>query len=119
MDSVDRMDNGRHSDRADTNTKQEGPETMISAAGRHVLLVADRTRDPAVVAAMVESVMAENPAVTLIDIETAFRDGAAQSYIIAGDPFEIVIGMPAWRAALDELGIEPEDNRETLRLTRK
>ena len=90
---------------------------MISASDRHMLLVADRTRDPAVVAAVVESVMADNPAVTLFDVETAFRDGAAHSYIIAGDPFEIVIGMPAWRAALDELGIEPQDNRATLKST--
>ena len=90
---------------------------MISAADRHVLLVADRTRDPAVVTAMIESVMADNPAVTLFEIEAALRDGAAQSYLIAGNPFEIVIGMAAWRAALGELGIEPEDNRETLRLT--
>ena len=88
---------------------------MIGAADRHLLLVADRSRDPSVVKAAVENIMAFNPAVTLHEIEIALRDGAAQSYIIAGDPFEIVIGMAAWRAALGELGIEPEDNRDTLR----
>ena len=88
---------------------------MITADQRHILLVVDRTQNVEAIAAMVDDVLADNPLATPLDIETAFRAAAAHSYLIAdGDDFRIVIGMPAWRAALAEAGTSPDQNRAEL-----
>ena len=44
----------------------------------------------------------------LLDVEIAFRDGAAQSYLMARAEPAIVPGMPAWLTALVEAGVEIE-----------
>ena len=35
-------------------------------------------------------------------------------YLIGKPRLTIVIGMPAWRSALDRLGMSPEQNRQAL-----
>ena len=78
-----------------------------------MLLVADRTRDVDVIAAIVDHVLTENPDATLLDVEMCFRDGAGHSYLIANGP-KIVIGMPTMLAELALAGITPEQNRAAL-----
>jgi hypothetical protein len=80
---------------------------MLTAAHRHQILLADRSRDVATVTAAVRDVLAANPLTTLPEIELALRDAAAQSYVIAdGADFRIVIGIAARLAAL-----KPVDHR--------
>jgi hypothetical protein len=86
--------------------------TTITARHRHMLEVADRTRDVEVISAIVEAVIAEG--VTVIEVEEAFRDCAAQSYLIA-DPFQIVLGMKEMLDAINAAGITPDDNRAALK----
>jgi len=43
---------------------------------RNMLLVADRTRDLDVIAAVIEVVLTESPGATLLDVELCFRDAA-------------------------------------------
>ena len=84
---------------------------------RNMLLVADRTRDLDVIAAVIEVVLTESHA-TLLDIEIAFRDAACLTYLIANDEApKIVLHMPAMLQALNELGITPEENRTRLGTT--
>jgi hypothetical protein len=90
---------------------------VITAEHRRMLEVADRTKDVDVIAGIVHSIMIEAPDLTLLDIETALRDAAAQSYLIAGDKPEIVLGMPAMLATLAAIGVTPEQNRARLSLT--
>jgi hypothetical protein len=84
----------------------------ITARHRHMLEVADRTRDVEVISAIVEAVIAEG--IKPIEVEEAFRDASAQSYLIA-DPFQIVLGMKEMLAALAEHEITPDENRAALR----
>jgi hypothetical protein len=81
----------------------------------HRLLVADRARDAGVIRRAIAEVLAANPETSLLEIETALRDGAAQAYLIAsGAGLSIVFGFPAWRAALNNVGRTPEQNRQLL-----
>ena len=51
----------------------------------------------------------------LSDLEIAFRDRAAQAYVSAtAERFEVVIGMPAWLAALAEARVTAAENRAAL-----
>jgi len=77
-----------------------------------MLEVADRTRDVEVISAIVEAVIAEG--IKPIEVEEAFRDCAAKSYLIA-DPFQIVLGMKEMLDALAEHEITPDENRAALR----
>jgi hypothetical protein len=86
---------------------------MLTAGQRNMLLVADRTRRAEVVAAVIGDVLDQGLA-TPLDIELAFRDARAETYLIAGDELAIVFGMPAWLAALKAAGVTPEDNRAKL-----
>jgi hypothetical protein len=86
---------------------------MITREHRNMLLVADRTRDVDVIAAIVDHVLTENPDATLLEIEMCLRDGAGHSYLIANGP-KIVIGMPTMLAELATAGITPEQNRAAL-----
>jgi len=86
----------------------------LSLDQQHALLIAERSRDVGVITAAVNDVLAENPHATLLDIETAFRDEGSHVYLIAGPTLSVVIGMPAWRAALDRAGLSPETNRMAL-----
>ncbi len=48
-----------------------------------------------------------------LDIETALRAAAGQAYLVANSTtagFEIVLGMPAWHAALADVGVTVEQN---------
>jgi hypothetical protein len=87
----------------------------LALAQVHRLLVADRARDASVIRRAIAEVLAANPETSLLEIETALRDGAAQAYLIAsGAGLSIVFGFPAWRAALDKVGRTPEQNRQAL-----
>ena len=87
----------------------------LALAQVHRLLVADRARDAGVIRRAIAEVLAANPETSLLEIETALRDGAAQAHLIAsGAGLSIVFGFPAWRAALDKVGRTPEQNRQAL-----
>jgi hypothetical protein len=88
---------------------------VITAEQRHQLEVADRTRDIDVIGVIVDDMLVEHPEVTPMDIETALRDAAAQTYLIAHDgEVSIVLGMPDWLTALEHYGMTPEQNRAAL-----
>ena len=78
------------------------------------LLVAERSRDPATIAAAISAVMATNTETNLLEVDEVFRDSGSPVYLIAKPELTIVIGMPAWRAALDRLGMSAEMNRQAL-----
>ena len=80
----------------------------------HFLLLAERSRDASVITAAVTDVLAANPETNLLEIEMAFRDAGSPVYLIAKPDLTIVIGMPAWRSALDRLGMTPQENRYEL-----
>jgi hypothetical protein len=89
----------------------------ITAELRHQLEVADRTRDIDVIMHIVDDMLVEHTDVTPLDIEMCFRDAAAQTYLVADDPNEslsVVLGMPAWRDALNDAGMTPDQNRTAL-----
>ena len=87
----------------------------ITVEQRQQLLVADRTRDIEVISHIVDDMLVEHPDVTPLDIEMCFRDAAAQTYLIAaGGTLSIVLGMPAWRDALNAAGVSPDQNRAAL-----
>ena len=55
--------------------------------------------------------LAANPETNLLDIETALRAAAGQTYLVATTAgFQIVLGMPAWHAALADAGLTVEQN---------
>jgi len=88
----------------------------LSVQHRHALLLADRTGDVGTITTIVTEVLAANPETTPIEIETAFRDAGAQSYLIAGERQSIVRGMPTMLLTLAEAGVTPEQNRVALAL---
>ena len=59
--------------------------------------------------------LAANPDADMFDVEIAFRDGAAQSYLIAGaNTFSIVIGMHEMLMAITAAGMTIKQNRAGL-----
>ena len=86
----------------------------LSVQHRHAVLLADRTGDVGTITTVVTEVLAANPETTPLDIETAFRDAGAQSYLIAGDRLSIVLGMPAMLAAVGATGMTATENRAAL-----
>ena len=62
----------------------------------------------------ISAVLATNPETNLLDIEQVFRDAGSPVYLIAKPELTIVFGMPAWRSALDRLGMSPQENRYAL-----
>ena len=91
---------------------------MLDPKQRHKLLMADRTGDATWIAAAIEHLLAADPTVTLLEIETAFRDAACATYLIAcpGKTFQVLVGgLLAWRSALAEAGVTPEANRRRRR----
>ena len=57
--------------------------------------------------------LAANPKGSLLDIETALRAAASQTYLVANSTaagFQIVLGTPAWHAALADAGLTIEQN---------
>ena len=60
---------------------------------------------------VVTEVLAANPETTPLGIETALRAAAGQACLVANSTtqgFEIVLGMPAWHAALADAGLTVE-----------
>jgi len=50
---------------------------------------------------------------SLLDIETALRAAASQTYLVANSTtagFQIVFGTPSWQAALADAGLTVEQN---------
>ena len=62
----------------------------------------------------VDAVLATSPEVSPLDIEMVFRDAGSPVYLIGKPELTIVIGMPAWRRALNRLGMSPLENRYAL-----
>ncbi|MET4086670.1 helix-turn-helix transcriptional regulator [Bradyrhizobium sp. S3.5.5] len=92
----------------------------ISPKQRRRLIVADRSFDPAAIAAAVRAVLAENPALSLLDAESALRDAAAWSFLIAapGGTFEVAAGVLPHRARLAALDRSPAENLTLLAASR-
>ena len=85
----------------------------LSLQHRHAVLLADRTHDVRTIATVVTEVLEVAPETNLLDIETALRDADRQAYLVANNTtvgFEIVLGMPAWHAALADAGMTVEQN---------
>ena len=85
----------------------------LSLQHRHALLLADRTRDVRTITTVVTEVLEVAPETNLLDIETALRAAAGQAYLVATSTpagFDIVLGMPAWHAALANAGVTVEQN---------
>ena len=88
---------------------------MITANLRHQLIVADRTRDIDVIAAIIDAMLAENDDLSPLEVEMALRDAAAQSYLVfVNGRLAVVLGMVAWLTALAQEGITAEENRSAL-----
>ena len=54
-----------------------------------------------------------HPETSLLDIETALRAAASQTYLVANSTtagYQIVFGTPAWHAALADAGLTVEQN---------
>ena len=82
---------------------------------RHRLLIADRTRDPDAVTAVIAALRNENRGPTFVEIEDALRAAAGVSYLIStAEGFEVVIGFAASRRALAKAAMTPEQNRAAL-----
>ena len=87
---------------------------MLDLAQVRTLLIAERSRDVAVLTEAVDAVLATSPEVSPLDIEMVFRDAGSPVYLIAKPKLTIVIGIPARRSALDRLGMSPQENRYAL-----
>ena len=87
---------------------------MLDLHQVHRLLVAERSRDIGVITAAVNDVLATSPEVSPLDIEMVFRDAGSPAYLISKPELTIVLGMPAWRSALERLGMSPQENRYAL-----
>ena len=81
---------------------------------RRDLLRIERGRDADFIALAIRRVLADNPTASLAEIEMTFRAAAAKSYVVAGEPFTVVIGFAAWHSALGRLGMTAEMNRAVL-----
>ena len=93
---------------------QRAPAGMLDLHQVHRLLAAERSRDIGVITAAVNDVLAMSPEVSPLDIEMVFRDAGSPVYLISKPELTIVISMPAWRSALDRLGMSPQENRYAL-----
>jgi len=90
---------------------------MITAKQRQQLILADQTGDTVWINAVVEQMLATNPTVTPVEVETAFRDGAARSYLIVGPDktLRVITGdPPTMLEALAEAGMTVEQNLRAL-----
>ena len=86
----------------------------LSLQHRYAVLLADRTRDDVrTITTVVTEMLAANPETTPLENETALRAAAGQVYLAANSTtagFEIMLGMPAWHAALADAGLTVEQN---------
>jgi hypothetical protein len=86
-------------------------ETALRDADRQAYSVANITE-----------ALAANPKASLLDIETALRAADGQAYLVANSTtagFAIVLGMPAWHAALANAGVTVEQNWAALSTRRR
>ena len=98
-------------------TNRGHPRAMLDLAQVRTLLLAERSRDVGVITEAVDAVLATSPEVSPLDIEMVFRDAGSPAYLISKPELTIVFGMPAWRSALDRLGMSPQENRYALAVT--
>ena len=98
-------------------TNRGHPRAMLDLAQVRTLLLAERSRDVGVITEAVDAVLATSPEVSPLDIEMVFRDAGSPVYLISKPELTIVFGMPAWRSALDRLGMSPQENRYALAVT--
>ena len=85
----------------------------LSLQHRYAMLLAGRARDVRTVTTVVTEVLEADADTTPLDIETALRTANGQAYLVAnGTPagFQILLGMPAWHAALADAGLTVEKN---------
>jgi len=85
----------------------------LSLQHRHAVLLAEPTRDISTITTVFTEVLAATPETSLLDIETALRAAASQTYLVANSTtagFQIVFGTPAWHAALADAGLTVEQN---------
>ena len=83
------------------------------------MLLADRTHDVGVITTVVAEVLTANPETNLLEIEQAFRDGAAAAYLVATrDGFEVVLGLMAMLVAVGKAGVTPAENRAALTIAK-
>jgi hypothetical protein len=75
------------------------PSCPIALDQAHVLLIAERSRDATKITEAISAVLAAN------------SDAGSSVYLIAEPELTIVIGMSAWRSALDRLGMSPQESR--------
>jgi len=80
----------------------------------HAFLIAERSRDATTITEAISAVLAANSETNLLEIEEVFRDAGSSVYLIAEPELTIVIGMSAWRSALDRLGMSPQESRYAL-----
>jgi hypothetical protein len=85
---------------------------LLALDQAHALLIAERSRVVTITEA-IEAVMAMRET-NLLEVEEVFRDAGSSVYLIAKPELTIVFGMPAWRSALDRLGMSPLENRYAL-----
>ena len=78
------------------------------------LLIAERSRDATTITEAISAVLAASSETNLLEVEEVFRDAGSSVYLIAKPELTIVIGMSAWRSALDRLGMSPQENRYAL-----
>ena len=62
----------------------------------------------------VDAVLATSPEVSPTEISKWCSAMPLARYLIGKPELTIVIGMPAWRSALDRLGMSPQENRYAL-----
>ena len=87
---------------------------MLALAQVHSLLVAERSRDIDLITEAIAAVLVVSPETNLLEVDEVFRDAGSPVYLIAKPELTIAIGMPAWRSALDRLGMSPQENRYAL-----
>ena len=80
---------------------------------QHALLLATTITEA------ISAVLAASSETNLLEVEEVFRDAGSSVYLIAKPELTIVIGMSAWRSALDRLGMSPQENRYALSGTRR
>jgi len=87
-------------------------EHVVARATPHAV-VASAADDR--VSTVVTEVLAADPGTNLLEIEQAFRDGAAAAYLVATcDGFEVVLRVMAMLAAVGKAGVTSAENRAVL-----
>ena len=88
---------------------------MLTPLERRNLLRIEQSRDAVTIASAIKTVLVDNPAVDLLEIEMPFREAASSAFLVADDDgFYVVIGIRNWSAELNRLGRTPEQNRALL-----